>query len=94
MVLYIFSDNKVGRNLLPDMVMHIPMNNREEHSLRHTNKIARFANSVYVTIAGNRVNKGLISLKNFQLNGQVSTSNPLLHIHANRCASLNPTNTQ
>ncbi|GAB4221039.1 MAG: hypothetical protein Kow00102_13110 [Spirochaetota bacterium] len=72
---------------MPDMVMHIPMNNREEHSLRHTNKIARFANSVYVAIAGEVVNRRFVPLRNFVLNGQESASKLLLHIHANRYAS-------
>jgi hypothetical protein len=41
-------------------------------------------NSVYVAIAGEVVNRRSVLLKNFVLNGQVSASNPLLHIHANR----------
>ena len=43
-------------------------------------------NSVYVAIAGEVVNRRSLLLKNFVLNGQVSASNPLLHIHANRYA--------
>ena len=46
------------------------------------------ANSVYVAIAGEVVNRRSVLLKNFVLNGQVSASNPLLHIHANRWATL------
>lgn len=42
------------------------------------------ANSVYVAIAGDVVNRRSVLLKNFVLNGQESASNPLLHIHANR----------
>ena len=41
-------------------------------------------NSVYVAIAGAVVNRSSVHLRNFVLNGQVSASNPLLHIHANR----------
>ncbi|MCZ2268668.1 MAG: hypothetical protein LC124_07405 [Ignavibacteriales bacterium] len=41
-------------------------------------------NSVYVAIAGEVVNRRSVLLRNFVLNGQVSASNPLLHIHANR----------
>jgi hypothetical protein len=41
-------------------------------------------NSVYVAIAGEVVNRRSVLLKNFVLNGKESTSNPLLHIHANR----------
>jgi hypothetical protein len=45
---------------------------------------ARCPNSVYVAIAGEVVNRRSVLLKNFVLNGQVSASNPLLHIHAKR----------
>jgi hypothetical protein len=41
-------------------------------------------NSVYVAIAGEVVNRRSVLLRNFVLNGKVITSNPLLHIHANR----------
>ncbi|WP_081634856.1 hypothetical protein [Lunatimonas lonarensis] len=41
-------------------------------------------NSVYVAIAGEVVNQRSVLLRNFVLNRQVSASNPLLHIHANR----------
>ena len=41
-------------------------------------------NSVYVAIAGEVVNRRSVLLSNFVLNGQVSASNPLLHIHAKR----------
>jgi len=41
-------------------------------------------NSVYVAIAGEVVNRKSVHLRNFVLNGKVSASNPLLHIHANR----------
>ena len=44
-------------------------------------KEARLPNSVYVAIAGEVVNLKSVLLKNFVLNGQVSASNPLLHIH-------------
>jgi len=39
---------------------------------------------VYVTIAGEVVNRRSVLLRNFVLNRQESASNPLLHIHANR----------
>lgn len=42
-------------------------------------------NSVYVAIAGEVVNRRSMLLRNFVLNGKESASNPLLHIHANRC---------
>ena len=42
------------------------------------------ANSVYVAIAGEVVNRRSVLLRHFVLNGQESASNPLLHIHANR----------
>jgi hypothetical protein len=48
---------------------------------------ARCPNSVYVAIAGEVVNRRSVLLRNFVLNGQVSASNPLLHIHAKRCVS-------
>jgi len=41
-------------------------------------------NSVYVAIAGEVVNRRSVFQRNFLLNGQVSASNPLLHIHAKR----------
>ena len=44
----------------------------------------RSDNSVYVAIAGEVVNRRSVLLRNFVLNGLVSASNPLLHIHANR----------
>ncbi|HZH69910.1 MAG TPA: hypothetical protein VFD80_05635 [Flavobacteriaceae bacterium] len=48
----------------------------------HGRKKARLPNSVYVAIAGEVVNRRSVLLRNFVLNGQVSASNPLLHIHA------------
>jgi len=48
---------------------------------------ARTANSVYVAIAGEVVNRRSVLLRNIVLNGQESASNPLLHIHAKRCAA-------
>jgi len=44
----------------------------------------RSDNSVYVAIAGEVVNRRSVLQRNFVLNGQVSASNPLLHIHAKR----------
>jgi len=49
-------------------------------------KKARLPNSVYVAIAGVVVNRRYVPLRNFVVNGQVSASNPLLHIHAKRYA--------
>ena len=46
----------------------------------------RTGNSVYVAIAGEVVNRRSVLLRNFVLNGRVSASNPLLHIHAKRYA--------
>lgn len=40
------------------------------------------ANSVYVAIAGEVVNRRSVLLRNFVLIGQERASNPLLHIHA------------
>ncbi|EON78630.1 hypothetical protein ADIS_0875 [Lunatimonas lonarensis] len=37
-----------------------------------------------MAIAGEVVNQRSVLLRNFVLNRQVSASNPLLHIHANR----------
>jgi hypothetical protein len=42
------------------------------------------ANSVYVAIAGEVVNRKSVLLINIVLNGQEIASNPLLHIHAKR----------
>jgi hypothetical protein len=53
----------------------------------HDRKKRRTANSVYVAIAGVGVNRSSVLLGNFVLNGQVSASNPLLHIHAKRHTS-------
>jgi len=50
----------------------------------HGRKKARLHNSVYVAIAGAVVNRRSVLLRNFVLNGQVSASNSLLHIHAKR----------
>ena len=49
-----------------------------------TSKNTRTANSVYVAIAGEKVNRRSVLIRKFVLNGQESDSNPLLHIHANR----------
>lgn len=70
MVLCRFLDDKEGRNLLPDWVMHILRRHRDKHSLQHTGRIARFANSVYVAIAGEEGNRRSVHLKNFVVNGQ------------------------
>jgi hypothetical protein len=51
-------------------------------------KEALGGNSVYVAIAGEVVNRRSVLLRNFVLNGKVSASNPLLHIHAKRCGLL------
>jgi hypothetical protein len=59
----------------------------------HGRKKARLHNSVYVAIAGEVVIRSSVHLRNFVLNGKVSASNPLLHIHANRCAAAKKTDT-
>ena|GEM_PF-2365622 len=51
-------------------------------------KMKTCGNSVYVAIADEVVNRRLGLLRNFAQNGQVSASNPLLHIHANRCVQV------
>ena len=55
----------------------------------HGKKKARLHNSVYVAIASEVVNRRSVHLINFVLNGKASASNPLLHIHTERCAQLN-----
>jgi hypothetical protein len=50
------------------------------------------ANSVYVAIAGEVVNRKSVLLINIVLNGQEIASNPLLHIHAKRWHSLTKRN--
>lgn len=61
----------------------LPKRTRDRQSGRK--KEQRNANSVYVAIAGEVVNRRSVLLINFVLNGQESASNPLLHIHAKRC---------
>ena len=51
---------------------------------RDTKEEKPAGNSVYVAIAGEVVNRRSVILKNFVLDGQISATNPLLHIHANR----------
>jgi len=51
-------------------------------------------NSVYVAIAGEVVYRKSVPLRNIVLNGEVSASNPLLHIHANRCQQLKNNNNE
>jgi len=50
----------------------------------HDRQESTGGNSVYVVIAEEVVNRRSVLLRNFVLNGQVSASNPLLHIHAKR----------
>ena len=52
--------------------------------INHGRQGSTGGNSVYVAIAGEVVNRRSLLLRNFVLNGKVSDSNPLLHIHANR----------
>lgn len=47
-------------------------------------KEARLPNNVYVAIAGEVVNRRSVLQRNLIVNGKENTSNPLLHIHANR----------
>mgnify|MGYP000849111563 CR=1 FL=1 len=53
--------------------------------INHGRQGSTGGNSVYVAIAGEVVNRRSLLLRNFVLNGKVSDSNPLLHIHAKRC---------
>ena len=61
--------------------MNITATNRPTN---HGRQGSTGGNSVYVAIAGEVVNRRSLLLRNFVLNGKVSDSNPLLHIHANR----------
>jgi len=61
----------------------LPIRTTDRQSRRK--KEQRNANSVYVAIAGEVVNRRSVLLRNFVLNGQEIASNPLLHIHAKRC---------
>ena len=63
-------------------IMTVKLNNDNGLQTRWTRTPA--GNSVYVAIAGEVVNRRSLLLRNFVLNGKVSASNPLLHIHANR----------
>jgi len=67
---YVFAN--ADRNTYKQM----KINTIEEH---------RTHNSVYVAIAGEVVNRRSVLLRNIVLNGKLSASNPLLHIHAKRC---------
>jgi hypothetical protein len=58
--------------------------NRTTDRKRNEEKEALGGNSVYVAIAGSVVNRRSVHLINLLLNGQVSATNPLLHIHAKR----------
>lgn len=49
-----------------------------------TSKNARTADSVYVAIAGEEVNRRSVLLSNIVLKGQENASISLLQIHANR----------
>lgn len=51
-------------------------------------KEPRSDNSVYVAIAGEVVNRRSVLIRNIVLNGQLSASNPLLHIHAKRYRNI------
>jgi len=50
--------------------------------MKRTKLEARTADSVYVAIAGDVVNRRSMLLRNFVQNGQESASNALLYIHA------------
>ena len=74
----------IGKSLKP---IHKPKLAKEyvfANTHEHGRKESTCGNSVYVAIAGEVVNRRSVLLRNFVLNGQVSTSNPLLHIHAKR----------
>lgn len=49
-----------------------------------TSKNVRTADSGYVAIAGEEVNRRSVLLSNIVLNGQESASDPLMQIHVNR----------
>ena len=66
----------------------LPHHTTETTDKPTTEKEQRRHNSVYVAIAGEVVNGRSVLLRNFVLNGQVSASNPLLHIHAKRYAQF------
>ncbi|MCO5278627.1 MAG: hypothetical protein M9911_11600 [Saprospiraceae bacterium] len=51
-------------------------------------------NTGLAAMAGDVVNRRSVLLKIFVLNGQVSASNPLLHIHANRYLGLRTNGSQ
>jgi len=61
--------------------MNITATNRPTN---HGRQGSTGGNNVYVAIAGAVVSRRSALLGNFVLNGQVSASNPLPHIHANR----------
>ena len=63
--------------------MTVKFNNDKGLQTRWTRTPA--GNSVYVTIAGEVINRKFVLLRNLVLTGQISASNPLLHIYANRC---------
>ncbi|NOG58161.1 MAG: hypothetical protein HND54_10540 [Bacteroidetes bacterium] len=65
--------------------MNITATNRPTN---HGRQGSTGGNSVYVAIAGEMVIRRSVLLSNFVLNGEESASNPLLHIHAKRCATL------
>lgn len=54
-----------------------------DSNLNLVTNVARTANSVYVAIAGEVVNRRSVRLINVVLNGKESASSPLLHIHVN-----------
>ena len=60
------------------------LSNRTTDRQTDEEKEALGGNSVYVAIAGSVVNRRSVHLINLLLNGQVSATNPLLHIHAKR----------
>lgn len=77
------TDQKLQKSLLcqrtPNDIINSPS---------HASKEGRSANSVYVAIAGEVVNRRSVLLSNIVLNGKISASNPLLHIHAKRYQQL------
>jgi len=64
----------------PKLAKEYALSNAEGHG----RKESTCGNSVYVAIAAEAVYRRSVLLGNIVVNGKVSASNPLLHIHAKR----------
>ena len=78
------SENKKYPNAQADTTKAMLVKHNSDNGLQTRRIRTPAGNSVYVAIAGEVVNRRSLLLRNFVLNGKVSASNPLLHIHANR----------